>query len=122
MKLLKLGAILLAAPLMWSLQTGSVKAQSEVWSSQSESVKAQSEEELKEMQKKAMSYYDILYPNDTLKDWFTTNVGLEKGAGPWQNIYKPVPLQMYWFPVRHYVKPDGTYYDQLLENTNQLIV
>ena len=30
MKLLKLGAILLAAPLMWSLQTGSVKAQSEV--------------------------------------------------------------------------------------------
>ena len=54
MKLLKLGAILLAAPLMWSLQAGSVQAQSEV--------------ELKEMQKKAMSYYDILYPNDTLKD------------------------------------------------------
>ena len=38
MKLLKLGAILLAAPLIWSLQAGSVKAQSEV--------------ELKEMQKK----------------------------------------------------------------------
>ena len=101
MKLLKLGAILLAAPLIWSLQAGSVRAQSEL--------------ELKEMQKKAMSYYDILYPNDTLKDWFTNNVGLEKGAGPWQNLYKPVPLQMYWFPVRHYVKPDGTYYDQLLE-------
>ena len=68
MKLLKLGAILLAAPLIWSLQAGSVRAQSEL--------------ELKEMQKKAMSYYDILYPNDTLKDWFTNNVGLEKGAGP----------------------------------------
>ena len=74
MKLLKLGAILLAAPLMWSLQAGSVQAQSEV--------------ELKEMQKKAMSYYDILYPNDTLKDWFVNNSGLEKGAGPWQNLYK----------------------------------
>ncbi|RIJ97056.1 MAG: hypothetical protein DCC43_10450 [Candidatus Brocadia sp.] len=101
MKLLKLGAILFAAPLMWSLQAGKLQAQSET--------------ELKEMQKKATSYYDILYPNDTLKDWFTNNVGLEKGAGPWQNLYKPVPLQMYWFPVRHYVKPDGTYYDQLLE-------
>ncbi|MBW7897290.1 Hydroxylamine oxidoreductase precursor [Candidatus Brocadiaceae bacterium B188] len=101
MKLLKLGAILLTALLVWSLRTGSIKAQSEA--------------ELKEMQKKATNYYDILYPNDTLKDWFTNNVGLEKGAGPWQNLYKPVPLQMYWFPERHYVKPDGTYYDQLLE-------
>ena len=73
MKLLKLGAFLLAAPLMLSLQTGNLKAQSET--------------ELKEMQKKATNYYDILYPSDTLKDWFTNNVGLEKGAGPWQNIY-----------------------------------
>ena len=24
-------------------------------------------------------------------------------------------MQMYWFPSRHYVRPDGTYYDQLLE-------
>ncbi len=101
MKLLRFSAIIFAAPLIWSLQVGNLKAQSEA--------------ELKEMQKKATSYYDILYPSDTLKDWFTNNVGLEKGAGPWQNIYKPVPLQMCWFPVRHYVKPDGTYYDQLLE-------
>ncbi len=101
MNLMRLGAVLLAAPLMWGSLTGSLQAQSET--------------ELKEMQKKAMSYYDALYPTDTLKDWFVNNVGLEKGAGPWQNIYKPVPLQMYWFPVRHYVKPDGTYYDQLLE-------
>ena len=31
-----------------------------------------------------------------------------------QLIYKPVPLQMYWFPRRHYIRPEGEYYDQLL--------
>jgi hydroxylamine dehydrogenase len=75
------------------------------------------EANLKELQKKATSYYEILYPNEPLPmwDWLGANVGLEKGAGPWMELYKPVPLQMYWFPGRHYVKPDGTYYDQLLE-------
>ena len=59
MKFFKLGAIFLIAPIVWMLQSGGLQAQTET--------------ELKEMQKKAMSYYDILYPNDTLKDWFTTN-------------------------------------------------
>lgn len=56
-----------------------------------------------------------LYPSELLKKWFEEPVGLEKGSGPWMDLYKPPAMHMYWYPKRHYVKPDGTYYDQLLE-------
>ncbi|MCF6148841.1 MAG: hydroxylamine oxidoreductase [Candidatus Kuenenia sp.] len=104
MKLLRMGAISLVIPFLMCVLFISVK-------------QAKAEADLKELQKKATSYYEILYPNEPLPtyDWLGANVGLEKGAGPWMELYKPVPLQMYWFPQRHYVKPDGTYYDQLLE-------
>ena len=56
-----------------------------------------------------------LYDNETLKKWYEEYVGLEKGSGPWMDLYKPPAMHMYWMPTRHYVRPDGTYYDQLLE-------
>ena len=68
----------------------------------------------KEMQKMAMDYYNIIYPSEAARALWDDNVGMEKGLGPWQDIYKPIPLQMYWFPRRHYVRPEGEYYDQLL--------
>ncbi|MBM4053252.1 MAG: hydroxylamine oxidoreductase [Planctomycetes bacterium] len=104
MKWLRTGAVSLVIPFLMCILIISVKH-------------AKAETDLKELQKKAMNYYEIMYPNEPLPtyDWLGANVGLEKGAGPWMELYKPVPLQMYWFPQRHYVKPDGTYYDQLLE-------
>ena len=69
----------------------------------------------KEMQKRAMNYYSEVYPSEAARALYSDNVGLEKGAGPWQDFYKPPPMHMYWFPSRHYVIPEGTYYDQLLE-------
>ena len=62
----------------------------------------------------AMDYYNIIYPSEAARALWDDNVGMEKGMGPWQDIYKPIPLQMYWFPRRHYVRPEGEYYDQLL--------
>ena len=69
----------------------------------------------REMQERAMNYYNIIYPSEKARALWDDNVGMEKGMGPWQDIYKPVPLQMYWFPRRHYIRPEGTYYDQLLK-------
>jgi len=68
----------------------------------------------KEMQEMAMNYYNIIYPSEAARALWDDNVGMEKGMGAWQDIYKPIPLQMYWFPRRHYIRPEGEYYDQLL--------
>jgi hydroxylamine dehydrogenase len=69
----------------------------------------------KKEHERAKNYYDSVYTSAAARALYSDNVGLEKGAGPWQDFYKPKPLHMYWFPSRHYVRPEGTYYDQLLE-------
>ena len=69
----------------------------------------------KKQHERAKNFYNSVYTTAGARALYSENVGLEKGAGPWQDFYKPKPLHMYWFPARHYVKPEGTYYDQLLE-------
>jgi hypothetical protein len=69
----------------------------------------------KKEHERAKNYFSSVYTTAAARALYSDNVGLEKGAGPWQDFYKPKPLHMYWFPSRHYVRPEGTYYDQLLE-------
>ena len=45
----------------------------------------------KEMQERAMNYYNIIYPSEKARALWDDNVGMEKGMGAWQDIYKPVP-------------------------------
>ena len=73
------------------------------------------QQEYKAPEPQAQEKLGEVYDNDTLKKWFEEYVGLEKGSGPWMDFYKPPAMHMYWYPTRHYVRPDGTYYDQLLE-------
>jgi hydroxylamine dehydrogenase len=98
MKFLRPVSIALFVALIAGLPAGRLAAEEKPQSASGE------QEQLKE-----------LYDNPTLKKWFEEPVGLEKGSGPWMDVYKPVPMHMYWYPNRHYVKPDGTYYDQLLQ-------
>ena len=69
----------------------------------------------KKQHERAKNFYSSVYTSAGARALYSDNVGLEKGAGPWQDFYKPKPMHMYWFPSRHYVRPEGTYYDQLLE-------
>lgn len=39
-------------------------------------------------------------------DMYEKHVGMEKGAGPLSDHYKPTKLHMYWSPERHYVPSD----------------
>ncbi|MDR4505394.1 MAG: hydroxylamine oxidoreductase [Candidatus Scalindua sp.] len=57
----------------------------------------------------------LVYPTKKQQDEFEKWVGLEKGSGPWSDYYKPVPLHMYWAPKRHYIRPDLSAFEGLID-------
>lgn len=52
------------------------------------------------------SHKRSFYPTKRLQELFETNVGLEKGIGIFSDLYKPNKMSMYWYPKRHYIRPD----------------
>jgi len=48
---------------------------------------------------------ELMYPGDMKADWADW-VGLEMGDGPFKALYKPIVMQMYIAPTRHYIRPD----------------
>ena len=42
-------------------------------------------------------------------------VGLEKGDGPYRDLYKPIPMHMYIAPTRHYIRPDMSGFADLMK-------
>jgi len=58
---------------------------------------------------------NFMYPDPLEKDIFEEFVGLEKGDGIWADYYNPISLYTYFNPARHYIPPDSSDYENLLE-------
>lgn len=56
----------------------------------------------------------LMYPDKMKKAWEEW-VGLEMGDGPFRALYKPIPMQMYIAPTRHYIRPDMSGFAELFK-------
>ena len=58
---------------------------------------------------------ELMYPGDMKADWADW-VGLEMGDGPFKSLYKPIVMQMYIAPTRHYIRPDMSGFAEMFKN------